>query len=326
MDRSWLARAVAAALLSWVGACGGSSPGRPSAATPVATPDPTALNAGATLTAVSGETGEAVAGARMVIAGRTYEADGRGQVTLADRTPFGSLVDVIAPGFLDRQTLLRAGTSGRFVLWPRRPGSGLEEEFTREIVYTSGVLNPPPSGSSPLERLRLGTVQVYVVISDEIKGNDQADLMHQSAVATLNAALAGRVVYALAPTRPPSGVIFDARVDPGDPLCHQGALAYTQLRLPSGEITGGQVVYCSLDVARSPAVTHELGHTVGLQHSPYHLELMFRYAVPWQSTEFSRREALMMALLLERRGGNRFPDNDRDVPEGANGTVTIVCR
>jgi hypothetical protein len=314
------------ASLMCFGACGGSS--SPSAATPtsVAIPDPTALATGTTLSVVSGENGQAVGGAKIVMAGRPYEADAGGQVTLAERVPFGSLVDVIAPGFLDRQSLIRAGTSGRFVLWPRTTTSGVDEAYTVEIVYTAGTDPPPPSGTSPLERLRLGTTQAFVVVSDEIRGDDQANSTHESAVATLNTALAGQVVYALVPTRPQAGVIFDAKVDPADRECDGGVRAYSLVRLQSGEITGGRVVYCNMEVAQSSTVAHELGHTVGLNHSPDDHELMFRFFSRRRSAEFGPRERLMMALLLERRGGNRFPDNDRDVPAGATGTFTIVCR
>jgi hypothetical protein len=44
------------------------------------------------------------------------------------------------------------------------------------------------------------------------------------------------------------------------------------------------------------------------------------------ASDFGARETLTMALLLERRGGNRFPDNDRDALQSGSGSVTIVCR
>ena len=40
---------------------------------------------------------------------------------------------------------------------------------------------------------------------------------------------------------------------------------------------------------------------------------------------FGDRESLAMQLLLERRGGNRFPDSDRDVSTSAERTLTIAC-
>jgi hypothetical protein len=73
-------------------------------------------------------------------------------------------------------------------------------------------------------------------------------------------------------------------------------------------------------------VTHELGHTLGLQHSPRDREVMFRFFGARRSTRFGSREALMLRLMLERRAGNRFPDNDRAIAaSGETGTVTIAC-
>jgi hypothetical protein len=144
--RAWLALGVLA-VLPWLTSCGGSSPQTPS--TPPPTPD-AALATGTTLSVLSGENGQSVGGARVVVAGRSYEADASGHVTLAERVPFGSFVDIVSPGFLDRQTLLRQAGDTRFVLWPRTTPSGLTEPYTTEIVNTAGTATPVPSGSSPL--------------------------------------------------------------------------------------------------------------------------------------------------------------------------------
>ncbi|MFI5006586.1 MAG: matrixin family metalloprotease [Solirubrobacterales bacterium] len=321
--RSWLALGVFA-VVSWLAACGGSSPQTPSSPPP--TPD-AALATGTTLSVLSGENGQSVGGARLVVAGRTYDADASGHVTLAERVPFGSFVDVVAPGFLDRQTLIRQAGDTRFVLWPRTTTSGLSERYTTEIVYTAGTATPTPPGSSPLRRLRTGTTQVFVVLSEEIRQDSRAHLAHEEGVAMLNAALAGRVVYALAASRPASGIVFESRVDPADPLCAENdrILAFTVLNLQGEEATGGRVVFCESDATRREIVAHELAHTVGLQHSPDPRELMARFYTPASRRDFGSLEVLSMSLLLERHGGNRFPDNDRDVPASARGGVTIVC-
>ena len=322
--RGSLALAVAA-LCPWLAACGGPLPRAPSS------PEPkldAALAAATTLSVVSGENGQGLGGARLVVAGRTYDADANGQVTLAERVPFGSFVDIVAPGFLDRQTLIRRGEDTRFVLWPRTTTSGLSEAYTTEIVYTAGTATPAPSGSSPLRRLRQGTTQAFVALSEQINQDDRAHLAHEEGVAMLNAALADRVVYALAPSRPPTGVAFDSRVDSADPVCveNAGILAFTSLNVQAGETTGGRVVFCGLDAVRKEIVAHELAHTVGLQHSPEARDLMARFYTPSSHRDFGSLEVLSMSLLFERRGGNRFPDNDRDVPASGSGTLTIVCR
>lgn len=321
--RASLALGVVAAL-PWLAGCGGPLPRAPSS--PAPTPE-AALNTGTTLSLVSGENGQTIGGAHLVVASRTYEADTLGQVTLAERVPFGSFVDVVAPAFLDRQTLIRRASDTRFVLWPRTTTSGLTEAYTTQIVYTAGTATPASSGSSPLRRLRLGTTEVIVALSEQINQDDRAHLAHEEGVALLNAALAGRVVYSLAPSAPPSGIAFDSRVDGADPVCAENAriLAFTVLTLQADEITGGRVVFCGLEAVRKEIVAHELAHTVGLQHSPDARELMAPFSTPSSRRDFGSLEILSMSLLFERRGGNRFPDNDRDVPASGRGTVTIVC-
>ncbi len=326
MTRSSLTMGALALSLACLAGCGGSSPTAP---VPTATPDPTALVAGTTLSVVSGENGQSVGGAKVVIAGRSYAADAGGQVTLGERAPFGSLVDVTASGFLDRQSLIRRSGSTRFVLWPRRTASGIDENYTMVLVYTSGGVESPSPGTSPLRRLRLGTTQVSLVPSPEIQQDGQAREAHEAAVATLNAAVAGRVVYAVAPSRPQTGIAFDTRVDPKEGLCASDSrvLAFTSLTLQSSEIVGGELVFCGLSSARTSTVTHELGHTFGLQHSPDERDLMSAVYQPgFSRTAFSASETLTMSLMMERRGGNRFPDNDRDLPATATSTLTIVCR
>jgi hypothetical protein len=45
------------------------------------------------------------------------------------------------------------------------------------------------------------------------------------------------------------------------------------------------------------------------------------------AVDFSAREGLEMRLMLQRPGGNQYPDNDRGVSgSGATGTHITVCR
>ena len=85
------------------------------------------------------------------------------------------------------------------------------------------------------------------------------------------------------------------------------------------------MLFCAADATRKEIVAHELAHTVGLQHSPDPRELMAAVSTPSSRRDFGPLEVLSMSLLLERRGGNRFPDNDRDVPASGRGRLTIVC-
>src|SRR5262245_30541652 len=127
----------------------GGSPSAPSAAVPAA---PIAITAGTVLTLTSGETGAPVAGAAVVVAGSVYAADARGEVTLRMTTAPGALVDVSGVDYLDRQTLLRSAASTHYSLWPARSPTGLDESYTRMLIYTA---DDGAAGGAPLQRLRL---------------------------------------------------------------------------------------------------------------------------------------------------------------------------
>jgi hypothetical protein len=300
-------------------ACGGgaSSPLAPSV---VATPDP-GLPSGTAFDVVN-PSGDPVAGARVTVGTQTYTTDASGQFSLREGAPYGSLLDVIAPGFLDRQTMVRRDDSRRFVLWPRTT-KYVDESYTVELVYTAGAQSPGSTGANPLQRVRRGTTEAVVVPSREILDDDRAMASHMDAVAALNAALAGRLTYSVSPTRPSSGLVFEAKIDPTDPICVDRTLGYAQNSLRSGEIASGTIVYCHPEEISFMLVAHELGHTVGLQHSPNVGDIMYRF-IGRAGDRFSAPETLIMGLLFERPGGNRYPDNDRAVAAAARETVTIV--
>ncbi len=308
-------------------ACGGGPASSSSSASSVPTASTTAgLASGARLTAVSGETGAPVADARFVIAGNSYVADGAGTVTLAQPAALGSLVDIVATGFLDRQTLIRSRDTTLFALWPRSTTTGLSEDYSASLVYTLGLESPTARGSTPLRRHRLTTREVVVALSEEIIRDDLAHAAHADAVASLNAAHEGRLSYVLAPGRPAAGVVFDVHADPADNDCATRSIrAYTALTLNAFEITGGRIVYCQLDAARTSTVAHELGHTSGLQHSPDLSEVMGGMFSPSRRGSFGLRESLALKLMHERSGGNRYPDSDRELSAAGDGTLVIGC-
>jgi hypothetical protein len=275
---------------------------------------------------VAGQSGEPVVGARVTVGGQTYTTDLSGRVSLREPAAYGSLLDVVAPDFLDRQTLVRRDDSRRLVLWPRSTRY-FDESYTLELVYTAATPEAGVTGAEPLERVRRGTTEAVVVPSSEILADDQARQSHFDAVAVLNAALGGRLTYVISPTRPASGVVFEAKIDPADPLCTDRTLGYARNSVRSGEIVSGTIVYCRPEEIGLTLVAHELGHTVGLHHSPSGGDVMYRYIPQYGAPQFSTAETLTMGLLFERLAGNRYPDNDRQAAAaGATGTHTTICR
>jgi len=306
-------------------ACGGDR--RPTTPTQTApSPSPAGLAAGAVLSVVRGDTGAPVPGATVVVGAGSYVSDAAGLVVLTSAAVPGTLIDVNAPDAFDRQTMVRAGPLRSLALWPRATASGIDENFTVSIVYTSAALQAPPPGEHRLRRLAADTRLVVIVPSAEILEDEVAHGFHAAAAARLTTSARGAVSYVLARERPATGVVFDALLRPSDASCRERVRGFARLSLRGDEILGGEMVYCSLDAARSATVIHEAGHTFGLQHSNDSREMMFGTFVRGRSEDFSPRESDVMALMLQRRAGNRFPDSDRDVAGVSEREDVIVCR
>jgi hypothetical protein len=311
-----LACAVAPAALA-LGCAGGGSPTGPTTAFVPGG----AFAPGTVLSLTIAEGGQPADAARVVVAGRTYAADSAGRVILDQPVSSGTLVDIVAPGMLDRQTLLRTPSSTAFTLWPRSSDTGLDENYTRDLVYSWG---DDQSGNSPLYRLA-GT-QAFLVPSAALRADGQAMAQLHLAAERLTSAVSGAVRYAVATDPPPGAIVFESVLDPKDAGCDERVLAFTTIRLRAGEIASGKIVFCTPGAAHDGTVIHEVGHTFGLGHSADADEVMHAYKLLRQPDGFGARESQVMRLMLQRRGGNRFPDNDRGVTAAATGEVTIVCR
>jgi hypothetical protein len=270
-----------------------------------ATPLPAGLAAGSALQIASGETGEAIDGATVTIGSHTYTSVG-GLVPLAYRATLRTEVGVVAPGMLERRTVVRDVNTTRFTLWPP---TGMDPDFTNAIVYTNTA-----GGAAPLRRLARGTARVVVIPSEQLRG-DAEMAAHQEAADGVTAATGGQVVYVLGTEKPASGVYIEARIGGSDdPLCNEtNALAFAQTFTRNGEIVRALIVYCDPKSARTSVASHEMGHTFGLFHSPEKGELMYAFFNGHGAVEFSARESLEMRLMLQRIGGNQFPDDDRGV-------------
>ncbi|HEX6739847.1 MAG TPA: matrixin family metalloprotease [Vicinamibacteria bacterium] len=320
-------RTTVLGLLAAAGAACGGGGRTPTGPAPVSTPPP-GLAAGSTVSVISAETGAPVGGATVTVAGRGYRSDAGGQVRIEPAADLGAFVDVVAPGMLDRQTLVRTGET-TFSLWPRTTPTGIDENYTAVLVYTSASSEARASatGGEALMRLPAGTTSVVLVPSAAILADGAAHEAQATAVANINAANGSGVRYTLANALPATGVGFELNLDPADEGCSDRTLAFTESRLRRSEIVGGRIVYCSLDDARDSAITtHEVGHTFGLQHSPRREDVMYATYEPDGNRGFSPREATIMHLMSQRRSGNRFPDTDRGATSSGFDGIVIMRR
>jgi hypothetical protein len=278
--------------------CSGGGAASPSAASMA----PTAI------AVVSGETGEPVAGAMVTAGGRAVVTDAAGRAALEAAE---GLLTIEARGFLLRETALRPGERS-FTLWPLRPDAG--EGFLTELVYnrlvSDGALARPAAA-------------VAVALSEELAHDAAARAAHERAAALIGAAN-GAIPFEVVGPGVAASVLFQARVDPGDPVLreHREFVAVTRVMTQDHRVVGGSLSFRTLQDARQPAlVAHEMGHAFGLGHSSA-AGLMAPVVRPG-AADFSTAERLAMRMMAQRRPGNRAPDNDVGVRAASAGALQV---
>jgi hypothetical protein len=291
--------------------CGCSDNGPATPTTVTRALAPSQIAAGTVLTIVSGETGMPVPNARVEIAGKSFAADADGRLALAEPFAPDSTLDIVDPGFLDRQTRLREpAASTRYPLWPRTsPTTGLDETSTFELSY--GTLDR----SRSMMRIVQGTRTAYIVPSPQIRADAGSMERIRQTAETMTSITHDEIQFVVVDEAPADVVAFELVIDPGDPAL-VGAIAVAKRRLRNWSIIGGTVVYGTLGTVRTSTTAHELGHMFGLAHSSSREDVM----QPGRSNRadgFSAREALTMRLMLKRPAGNEMPDNDRNASPSA---------
>jgi hypothetical protein len=294
--------------LALVMSCGDSLPTTIPPITTTTTQSPV-IPAGTVLQIVSGADESPVAGAEVVVAGYPCQTNENGRVSLSQGCDRESLLDIVADGFLNRQTLLRTPDNTRFTLWPNESHSptSLSERFTRELVYEWW-------NGTPRRMIRIDptATEVYVVPSDQIRADTRAMATVNAAANNITEATRGELPFIVADIAPPGAAVFELVVDPNDPdLVDANAAGIAKRRLSGFAIVGGTAVFDSIERVRTSTTPHELGHLFGLGHTDGPVDMM---SIRRGKVErFSRREELAMYLMLQRPPGNEFPDNDRNV-------------
>jgi len=289
---------------------------------PGSTPSGPSITSPSVLTFVSGESLEPVASARVTIGGRSYVTDGGGRVA-TDRT--ATLVDVQASGFFDRRALLSAD---RFSLWPNASPSGLDVEYTARLVYNCTAAGCA-DGGEPLGRVPQGMVSVRP--SRELRDDPDALAALEEGVQLWTAATRGEVAFARSIPSAPGTVEVTVDVDPADPvIVSRGAAGVTRRDYAGAAISRARITLRSVSLARRlPLLVHELGHAFGLAHSPRLGDVMWNGPELYDSIDLSASEKVVVALMLQRASGNRFPDNEDHLlaarGSSARPTAVVSC-
>lgn len=258
-----------------------------------------------TLRLVSGATLEPVAGATLRTATDSYTSDGRGEVRLTREVALGGALTVETAAFLTRETLLRDTQATTFVLWPRvERAIGLDENYTKALVYQA----------FRLRRLPLTARRVSIMPSDELWADPVVLEAHTHAAERLTAVTGGRIEF-VAEQRYGGGIPVTVELRPG--ACTQASdLGCAGIGVDHDYIIDGRIYlqYIGHAALMRTLVLHEMGHIIGLNHTPNvafrHDDVMNEWSASYHPQDFSAREQLSVRLMLERRAGNRFPDDD----------------
>jgi hypothetical protein len=221
--------------------------------------------------------------------------------------PLGATIVVRAPRYLVREQKFDGSP---IFLWP-----AVDEAYVHDLSYNWEFRD----GTRKIVRWDQG----FVVTLDGDLGDDPEIVEKATEVLTEIARRTGLPV-----TLGPGGACL-VTIDPS--VAEDDAVAEANLTFRGPTVTGAKVRFLNRGEisggARSDyrnTLLHEMGHVIGLGHSPNDRDVMTAGAGPGTKwTEFQDDEALCVRMMYaHRQAGNIFPD--RDVALGAASTETVT--
>jgi hypothetical protein len=97
-------------------------------------------------------------------------------------------MDIVAQGFLGRNTLLRSPDELQFSLWPKDSPTGLDEHTSFSLVYSASACPAQPTGAVSLRRVNSDVREVAIHFASGLQDR-RAEDRHRVAIERLSAAV-----------------------------------------------------------------------------------------------------------------------------------------